>query len=133
MGSKCLTNQDSFIKPNDLFLANEFAMIGFEKRKMERFDLELSAWLYVVGEDGNQEPFEYKTKNICAGGAYFNTTSPLAMGTDVQTNITLLINKFKELGGKRSQINVAGSVIRADERGMAVCFDEKYTISPYEM
>jgi len=28
---------------------------------------------------------------------------------------------------------VSGSVIRTDEKGMAICFDEKYTISPYEM
>ncbi len=47
MRSKCLTNQDSFIKTNDLFSANEFAAIGFEKRKMERFFLELPTCLIV--------------------------------------------------------------------------------------
>jgi hypothetical protein len=120
-------------KKNALFLAMGCTMDGFEKRKMERFDLEISAWLYVMSGGNNQELFEYKTKNICAGGAYFDTDSPLAVGTDVQAKITLPMNKFKELGGGHSQIDVSGSVVRADEQGMAVCFDNKYMISPYEM
>ncbi len=105
-------------------------MVETEKRKMERFDLELPAWLYLVDESEELEPFEYKTRNICAGGAYFNTDSPFAVGTDVKINITLPINKFKELGGKHTRIDVSGSVIRADEQGMAVCFDKKFKIEP---
>ena len=73
-------------------------MNGFDQRKMERFDLELSALLYVVSGGNNQEPFEYKTKNICAGGAYFETESSFAVGTDVKLDISLPFDKFKELG-----------------------------------
>ena len=105
-------------------------MVGTEKRKMERFDLELPAWLYVVDETGEQEPFEYKTKNICAGGAYFDTDSPFAIGTDVNVNIVLTLNNLKPFGGKKSRIYVSGSVIRTDRHGMAVCFDKRYSIMP---
>jgi hypothetical protein len=104
--------------------------MGTEKRKMERFDLELPAWLYVKGEKGKQKPFEYKTKNICAGGAYFDTDSPLAVGTDMKINIRLPFDKLKELRGKKTRIDVSGLVTRTDEQGMAVCFDKKFSIMP---
>jgi len=131
MGSKYLTNQESFIKTNDLFSANEFDMIGFEKRKMERFDLELPTCLNVDNSNGKQEALELQTRNVCAGGAFLITDEPLAIGTKVGISMILSLERIKKFREKKSLINVSGSVIRTDEKGMAICFDEKHTISPY--
>jgi Tfp pilus assembly protein PilZ len=102
-----------------------------EKRKMDRFSLELPALLSIKDENRKQRSIEVMTGDICSGGAFFRTNKPFTVGTDVKMDLILPSDKFKKLGGKRSRINVSGSVIRTDELGMAVCFDKKYRIAPY--
>jgi len=133
MRSQYLTNQNSFIKTSDLFSANEFAMSGFENRKMERFFLELPTCLIVNNSDRKQKTLELQTSNVCADGAFVKTDEPLSIGTKVSVSMILSSERLKKFGGKKSLINISGSVIRTDEKGMAISFDEKYTISPYEM
>ena len=103
-----------------------------ERRKMERFSLELPASFFVTDDILENKPIELMTSNICSGGAYFDTNTPFKIGTDVKINITLSLDKIKKLGGKSSRIDVSGSVIRSDEKGMAVCFNKKFSITPYE-
>jgi hypothetical protein len=99
---------------------------------MERFSLELPASFFVTDDTLEQKPIELITSNICSGGAYFVTSTPFKIGTDVKINITLSLDKIKKLGGKSSRIDVSGSVIRSDEKGMAVRFDNRFSISPYD-
>lgn len=106
-------------------------MARVEKRKMDRFSLELPALLSITDENGNQRSIEVMTGDICSGGAFFRTNTPFSVGTNVKMDLILPSDKFKKLGGKRSRINVSGSVIRTDELGIAVCFDKKYRIAPY--
>ena len=106
-------------------------MIEFEKRKMERFSLELATYLSIVNKGEKRKSLKFITRNICSGGAFFKTEKPLSIGTDVKLNIILPLDKFKNVKNKRSSIYVSGSVIRTNEKGMAICFDEKCTISPY--
>ena len=101
-----------------------------EKRGMERFDLELPTRLYVMDDTGEQKTFEHKTKNISSRGALIDTDSPFAVGTEVKLNITVPIDKLKDLGGKRSTIDVSGSVVRTDSNGMAICFNKNFCIMP---
>ena len=108
-------------------------MIGFEKRKMERFEFELSTYIIVNNPNRKQETLELQTSNVCAGGAFVITDEPISIGTKVDISMILSIERFNKFRGKKSLINVSGSVIRTDEKGMAICFDEKHTISPYEM
>ena len=108
-------------------------MTRIEKRKMERFSLELPARLTWTGKDKKHESLEQLTSNICAGGAFFKTQKPLPIGTDVKINIILPLDKFKNAKLKRSYINVSGSVIRIGQQGMAICFDKKFLISPNRM
>ena len=131
MRSQCLTNQDSFIKTNDLFSAYEFAMIGIKKRKMERFFLELPICLTVNNSNRKQETLELQTSNVCADGAFVKTDEPLSIGTKVDISMTLSLERLKKFRGKKSLINVSGFVIRTDQQGMAIRFDNKYKISPY--
>ena len=108
-------------------------MIGFEKRKMERFSLELPTCLIVNNSNRKQETLELQTSNVCEGGAFVKTDEPLSIGTKVGINMICSLERLKKFRGKKSLINLSGSVIRTDEKGMAICFDEKYTISPYEI
>ena len=73
------------------------------------------------------------TENICAGGAYFKTQERFPIGTKVRMNMILPVDKFKNFKGKKSRIDVSGSVIRTDKNGMALRFDKRYNISPYNL
>jgi len=105
-------------------------MIELEKRKMERFSLELPTYLSIVNKGEKRKSLKFITSNICSGGAFFKTEKPLSIGTDVKLNIILPLDKFKNVKSKRSSIYVSGSVIRTDQQGMAICFDKRYKITP---
>ena len=98
---------------------------------MERFSLELPARLSVATESGKQESLELLTSNICAGGAFFETEQPLVAGTEVKIDLVLPLDELKKLEGTRPHIKVSGAVIRTDEKGMAISFDERYQILPF--
>lgn len=105
-----------------------------DKRKMERFSLELPACISVKDEDGIQKTIELKTDNICAGGAFFKIDKPLSVGTDVIMKVLLPFKEIKTINHKVpkvSCIDVTGSVMRRERHGMAVFFDKKYHISPF--
>ncbi|MGD8770740.1 MAG: PilZ domain-containing protein [Desulfobacterales bacterium] len=100
-----------------------------EKREMERFSLKLPALLSLTDENEKQRAFKFMISNICAGGAFFKTDHPLSVGTDVKMDLILPLDKFKKFGRKRSRVDVSGSVIRTNDKGMAVCFDKNFRIS----
>jgi Tfp pilus assembly protein PilZ len=104
-------------------------MNSTERRKMERFTLELEACLSCM--DANEiHSNGIFTKNICAGGAFVNTEKRLPVGTDVKMDLILSLHKLKYPSAKQSHITVWGMVIRTDETGMAVCFGNHYKIIP---
>ena len=98
---------------------------------MERFSLELPTSLFVTSQSEKSESIELLTSNVCAGGAFYKTETPLPSGTEWRINLIISLDKLKNIEGKRSRIEVLGSVIRTDQQGMAICFDEKYKILPY--
>ena len=101
-----------------------------EKRKLERFSLKLPGQISVVGEE-NQETLDFVTRDICAGGAFFHTENPLPIGTLVKIDLVLSLKELKKLEADKALIKVTGAVIRTDENGMAIYFDESYKISPF--
>jgi PilZ domain len=103
-----------------------------ERRKMERFSLELPALLSMMDESGIHKSLDVMTKNICSDGAFFITYTPMSVGTDVKMDLILSLNiddKFNEI---KTHIDVSGAVIRTEEHGIAVCFDRKPNISPLD-
>jgi len=106
-------------------------MYESNRRKMERFDLKLPTQLFWTGKDKEQESLELVTHNICAGGTYLMTESPLPKGTEVKMNLTLQLERLSELRSRLSIIDVSGHVIRTDHHGMAICFDREYKIMPH--
>ena len=100
-----------------------------ERRKMERFPLELEACMSCVDEI-EAKTDELSTKDICAGGAFVKTKKRLPVGTDVKIDLVLSLHKLKHLSAKKSHITIRGAVIRSGETGMAVCFGNNYKIIP---
>ena len=105
-------------------------MSRIEKRKTERFSLELPARLTWTGRDKEHELIELMTRNISSDGAFLITDRPLPKGKDVTMDLILPLERLHEFGGRQSHIDVSGFVIRTDQQGMAIRF-KKYRISPY--
>ena len=101
-----------------------------DKRKLERFDLEIPATLELLASDREQRILNLLTSNMCSGGAYFHTTQPLPEGTQVKIDLVLPLDRLRELKDdcKQAYIKVTGTVLRSESKGMAICFDEDYQI-----
>jgi len=130
----CLYTRDVemiFFRKEPLISNKDFTMIISEKRKMERFSLELSTSLLATSQSEKSEPIELLTSNVCAGGAFYNTEKPLPPGIELRVNFIVPLDKLKNIEVKGVSVEVLGSVIRTDQQGMAICFDEKYKILPY--
>jgi hypothetical protein len=97
---------------------------------MDRFSLELPAWISVINESKKLRTFEVITGNICAGGAFLRTDQPLSVGTIIAMKLIINLGNNPKMQNQRSRIDVSGSVIRTESKGMAVCFDKRYHISP---
>ena len=109
-------------------------MSVIEKRRLERFSLKLPARLFVVDENQDKETIDLVTSDICSGGAFVETHQRLPVGTEVKIDLILPLDELKKelekLKGRKTLIKVSGAVIRSNERGLAICFDERFRILP---
>ena len=101
-----------------------------DRREMERFDFKLPARIFWTTKDKEKESIELLTINVCAGGAYLMTNSPLPVGKQVKINLTLHLDRLHELRPRLLIVDVSGYVIRTDHQGMAIRFDRKHKILP---
>ena len=103
-----------------------------EKRKVERFDLHVETMLQVKDEglmDRNQRLI---SRDISSDGVFLETTNPLPVGTEVDLNFLLSLNKLNSyLKNKVVNISTSGKVIRIDEQGFAVQFDKQHKVSEF--
>jgi len=96
---------------------------------MDRYDLHLPATLTFEDETGKLISKKIVTKNICAGGCYCETISTFSLGTNVNMNMILTVERSENMDELKSRIAVSGKVIRRDKKGIAVCFNEQYKIT----
>ena len=76
---------------------------------------------------------ELITQNICAGGAYFETSDPLPLNILVSLNMAFEIpGKMNGSSNNLSRIKVFGKVVQSDKNGMAIKFNNGYKIEPLE-
>jgi hypothetical protein len=102
-----------------------------EKRKLTRFTLQVPAKIEVVRSDDKSETLDLRTSNICAGGAFFPTQQTLPRGTDVKLALRLPLDRLKDLVDfKRVSVEVDGTVVRSESKGMAISFSRHYQIVP---
>lgn len=105
-------------------------MSVFNKRAMERFELELPTRLTPVGET-QKEPLDLFTDNVSSGGAMFITDHVLDIGTEVKVEIFLATSKLKKIKSNKVLIKVQGRVNRIKGNTMAVSFDNHHRISAF--
>lgn len=116
-----------------------------EKRNMERFSIQLNANLIKLSKDGEisqppelnaplelSTPLALSTNDICAGGAFFKTDSPLPVGSDVEVDLVLPFETLKALSSDQIRVRVTGAVLRSNAEGMAVVFDKGFEIIPID-
>ncbi|MGD2126552.1 MAG: PilZ domain-containing protein [Desulfobacteraceae bacterium] len=103
-----------------------------ERRKLERFSIELPAKIEVTGSAQEQEILDLLTKDVSSGGAFFHTKKSLPVGTEVKIDLILPIKKLKRFLDNRKEvyINVSGTVLRSESDGMAIGFNEDYQFRP---
>jgi len=98
-----------------------------EKRAFERFDLSLPATVEVVAGQ-EKKLLKLLTRDVCAGGAFVHTDTPLEQGASVSIDLVLDIEALKKLTGKHAFVKVSGRVIRTEPGGMAISFNPNYQI-----
>ena len=101
-----------------------------ENRAMERFSLQLLARVSLLGEEQDQEAIELLTRNVSAGGAFFETDHPLPVGTKLKIELILPLKKIKKVKGEKALVRIIGSIVRTESKGMAMSFDKDYQILP---
>jgi len=99
-----------------------------ERIQFERFDLELPARVEIESPGRKNGLISLKTTNISADGAFFQTARPLSKGTKVNVNLILAIERLTKLTGSQCHIKVNGTVVRFEERDMAVRFQRDYSM-----
>jgi c-di-GMP-binding flagellar brake protein YcgR len=97
-----------------------------DRRKLERFNLELRGKITVKTPDQMKRVFHLRTRDISSGGAFFWGADPLPEGTPVQINLILSIDKLKKLMGVQAHVEISGIVKRSEPSGMAICFHRNY-------
>ena len=97
-----------------------------EKRKQRRFSIALPST--IVSNSKNSPALRLVSRDICAGGGFYLTDSPLPIGTQVMIKMIMNLGETDHSDVTRSQINVSGTVVRADSIGMAVSFGKRYKI-----
>ena len=104
-----------------------------ERRKLHRFKLRLPARIEVSPKtpDKKSKVLKLETDNICSGGAFFHTLSPLPEGTPVKAELVLDTPRLRYPKDVRPLINVRGHVLRKEPTGMTIRFLKDFKISPH--
>ena len=79
----------------------------YENRKMERFSLDLAGLLSINGrlQEGARK---LRTIDISSGGAFFQTTETVPLGTEISVDLILPLERFIEIKSQRALIEVSG-------------------------
>jgi hypothetical protein len=101
-----------------------------DRRKVERFNLELPAEITVKTTEQMVGVLHLRTRDISSGGAFFSGAHPLPEGTPVRVNLTLSADRLKRLMGAQARVEVSGIVQRSEPSGMAICFNRDYHMMP---
>ena len=102
-----------------------------EKRQVERFDLNLEAFVLVAGESSKKKPFRLMTRDVSMNGAYLLTPEPLPIGTKVKVDVILSLGGIAPSETQKALIQASGAVLRTDHEGMAIRFDDNSKFLPY--
>lgn len=121
-----------FVKAAEPFTVIRTGEIMDDRRKFERFDVSVPARLEMIGPEGTGEKIVLETRNLSAGGILIKHKYPLPVGSLVRMEIFLPAPGLETPSTVREAtvITVSGRIIRSNEEGMAVCFNDDYDIIP---
>jgi len=105
-------------------------MVLKEKRKIERFELKVFSKIKLEPAWDYTDTIELNTKNVSSKGAYFKTLKPLPLGTSVSMTMKLKVNNNLKSTINLVAIEVTGKVIRSENEGMAILFDNGFKMLP---
>ncbi len=106
-------------------------MSGADNRRLERFNLGLPSQI-LVGVGRDQQIIDLFTRDISSDGAFFHTEIPLPVGTAVKIDLVISLEELKKIESRKALIKVSGEVVRSEDKGMAICFDKDYKITPID-
>jgi hypothetical protein len=101
-----------------------------EKRKVERFDLQLEAFISLPGNVSQNQTESLITRDLSMCGAFLITDRPLPVGSKVCVDMILTLEGQKKKNAQKAWIKASGKVLRTDNEGMAVGFDDQSRILP---
>ena len=98
-----------------------------DKRKFERFEIELPARLETISSNRKQV-FDLIAKNISASGAFVSTNSPFIDGSRIKVSLTTQNKRLAEITGSQCLLECEGSVVRTTPTGIGICFNRECQI-----
>ena len=97
-----------------------------EQRKFERFKVSIEALILLPHEI----TMEMTTINISDGGVYFDTKTPVPLGTEILMSFSTA-KRIKQWVKPQELGNIKGIVCRSDDLGLAISFENKQEFSRY--
>lgn len=107
-------------------------MPDIEKRKWQRFALEVPAQVSELSQLGKENIVQFLTTNVGVGGAFFQTNQSLPLNSSVMVDLMVPRHSLERVEIENVQIKVSGSVVRSHANGMAISFDEDYNLMPLQ-
>lgn len=116
-------------------------MVQEDRREQERFSLRLQTKIRAESRTGATPLLEFVTADISASGAFIATSRPLPIASKVRMEVFLSLEELAQLRfvlakeslkvwqEERAWVTVTGVVIRVENNGVAVIFDQNYQIS----
>ncbi|MBE0584942.1 MAG: PilZ domain-containing protein [Desulfofustis sp.] len=113
-----------------------------DQRLHERFTMHLPVRVALINSAGVESFGELITANISSGGAFISTDQPLPIASRLameflisfidlkKLRFILSLDSLRRCAGKPAWVKATGVVIRHEEDGMAVIFDDDYQLSP---
>lgn len=115
------------------------------RRLQERFFLQIDAKLSAESDiDGNEVIEEITATNISSGGAFLSTRRKIPLASKVHLEFLVDLEQLKKLkfvlsletlqalSGKKIWVSATGIVIRIEDTGIGIIFDQDYQLSPME-
>jgi c-di-GMP-binding flagellar brake protein YcgR len=113
-----------------------------ERREQERFSFRLQTKIMAESGTGITPLLEFVTADISASGAFIETSRPLPIASKVRMEFFLSLEELARLRfllakeslkvwqSERAWVTATGVVIRAEQNGVAVIFDQNYQVFP---
>lgn len=102
-----------------------------EKRKFERFELNIPSRIEILTQEGEVEILDIETNSLSAGGVFFKYGRTLPKGSQVKMELALHFEELKTPADPEGALVIAatGHVLRSGPEGVAICFNENFDIS----